>query len=295
MKTAIATMIMTGALLAGCVAAAPAPIATPTQAEVVPSPKPVWPTEVPSPTPTPPPTHTPGSANTPTPPALPTPTPTIRPSPVPGTWIWEIGWKGTYQVWVDCLELVSVGSCRSFICPGDDHNHYYHDNWVYVGEGSGTRTFKFPGQFTDVLITWGSGDRWAFDGLIGHVGADRDAGYGYTVDGAFAASYLDGSALGFETVIRYEDAFQPMPEPCGIVGPAPDSNYIVTGYQRQAIRGGMLLRMLSLPWDELWARRAPNPAESPYPTIGDFCYSLTGITVYVKPASELGPNDIVCP
>jgi hypothetical protein len=198
-------------------------------------------------------------------------------------------------VWANNLELVTVRDCRSFICPGDDHNHYHDDNWVYIDEGTGTRTFQFPGQFTDVLITWGTGDRWAFDALIGHVSGNGDAGYGYTVDGGFAGSYLDGGAFGFETVIRYEYAFQPMPEPCGIVGPAPDSNYALTGYQGQAIQGGILFRMFSLPWDELWASKAPNPAENPYPATGDFCYSLTGITISVKPASELGANDIICP
>lgn len=65
--------------------------------------------------------------------------------------------------------------------------------------------------------------------------------------------------------------------------------YNLTGYEGPT-RGGILFRMLNLPWDELWASYVP-----PYTCIGDFRYTLTNITVHVKPAEDLGPDDIFCP
>jgi hypothetical protein len=199
--------------------------------------------------------------------------------------------RGTYGVWVNNLDLVTVGDCRCYTCPGNDHNHHCDDSWVYIGEGSGTRDFEFPGEFSDVVIAWTKGDQWAFDALVGHVSGGGEAGYGYTVDGQFAASYLDSGGFGFDTVVRYEHQGLAMPEPCGVIGEGPDGNYALTGYQGQGTRGGILFRMLSLPWRELEETYHATPGTC----IGDFYYTLTGITIHAKSASAMDPSDDVCP
>ncbi len=221
---------------------------------------------------------------------MPTPLPTPQAMPQVGTPFAAWGWPGSYQVWVNSLELITVGDCRCYTCPGDDHNHRYTDTWVYIGEGLGTKTFHFPAEFADVVITWGGDTSWAIDAIIGHTVDDLDVGYGYTADGQATASYMDTSAISFATIVYYESLHQPMPEPCGLVGRHPDSSYSVTGVGGGPNQGGVLFRMLRLPWDELWA-------SSDYPdlAIGDFVYTLTSITLHIRSASELGPNDVICP
>lgn len=76
-----------------------------------------------------------------------------------------------------------------------------------------------------MVITCGEGTRWAIDALIGHTVQGEDVGYGYTADEQFSAPYGDGGGMETQTLLYYEDLHEPMPEPCGIVGPEPDGSY----------------------------------------------------------------------
>jgi hypothetical protein len=246
--------------LSACTAAQPEPTAT----VPLPADTPVPPTATFTFTPEPTPTSTPIPTNPPI------PTPTKRIPPEDGVPLRQIGWNGSYQIWVNNLELDVTDDCRSYVCPGgSDQNHRYNGKWFFIGEGIGTQHFTFPGEFTDILITWGTYPIWEFDAII----ADNGAGYGYTSEGLFCGQWADSGSIDLSEIIDYEYKQIPMASPWGILGPKPDGSYSVTKGQ-----GFLLFRMFNLPWDELWDSYIPPNVLS----TGDFVYSLSGITVYVN-------------
>jgi hypothetical protein len=192
---------------------------------------------------------------------------------------WWGGTSNTYQVWISNLQ---EEMCGAWVCPDDNHNHLYNPTWVYVGQSRGTATFIFPFQAKDIMITWGEGDRFAFDSLIGNINGQPVA-YGYTVEGIQSSHWFDSSNIQASTLIKYDFGFGPLPSPCGIVGPLPDNNYNITGYG-----GGILSRFLNKPYEQLWEERELIHVHQQ-------AYSLNGITIIAKPLDTLISTDIICP
>ena len=245
------------------------------------------------------------AAPTPTPTEMPTATATVLPSPTitltltstivpsptnatpippyaPKTgdlfWWWG-GNSNSYQVWINNLK---DEMCAAWVCPDDNHNDLYNPGWVYIGQSRVTATFTFPFPAKDIIITWGTGERFAFDSLIGIINGQQ-AAYGYTIEGVQSSHWFDGSNIQAASVIKYDFGRGPLPSPCRIAGPKPDNNYNITGYG-----GGILTRFLDKPYDQLWRDRDQiHPHQQ--------AYSLTGITVVAKPVSDLTSNDIICP
>jgi hypothetical protein len=121
---------------------------------------------------------------------------------------WCGGRSSTYQVWVNNLEMM----CGAWICPDDNHNHLYNPSWVYIGEARGTATFSFPIEARDIMITWGEGDRFAFDALLGLVHG-KQAAFGYTTEGIQSTHWFDGSNITGMTLVQHDYPYGLSPLP----------------------------------------------------------------------------------
>jgi len=213
--------------------------------------------------------------------APPTPTPTRTPKshiPADGTeWVY-VGWNGTYQVWACNLELVQVGNCRSYTCPGAFPTNFtfQSDKCVYIGEANKTMGFEFPGAYTDLVITWGSKPRFCIDAIAARTLNSGWVWYGYVADGKRTKTWADTSNIDYRAIAEHEHRTQdtePLDRDVEIVGPPDDDCSRTFG------QGFILLRFLRLPFYELLDRSSRGGLSI---SQGDFPYLITGVKIHIK-------------